>query len=299
MATSVYRQYRQRQFYMVDMTSMLSSTIGMTQMILPLVFTLQAEKSLVRQFQYEPGLTVEIRSGTCGCATLHDADLWIYCVSLLIENFKGMRKGHLSHTICFTVYDFLQSTNQRTGGNRYQHLMGVLHRLEQTLISIQHTVKGNNRSMSLKLIENWQIIREERTGQRMKALEITLPDWVVNAIRGKREFFINSEYFILRKPLERYLYIVACQYCNMQSRFSLSLAKLHATGSSKSSLREFRRSIKAITTSNRLPDYQVRYYEDTDSVSFYNRMGIRGYKTHIRDLIHQLNEHRKDYIYFK
>ena len=69
-------------------------------------------------------------------------------------------------------------------------------------------------------------------------------------------------------------------------------------GCIKSSLREFRRSIKTIAQLNRLPDYQLRYYQDTDSVSFYNRIGIRGYKTHIRDLIHQLNDARKDYVYF-
>ena len=299
MAISVYRQYRQRHFYMVDISNIFSSNIVMTQMLLPLIFTLQAENLPIRQVQCESGLIVEIRSGDYGCATIHDADLWIYCISLLIENFKAIRKGRFTQTVCFTAYDFLQSTSQRTGGDRYQHLIGVLHRLEEALISIHHTVKGNNRSISLKLIESWQIIRDESNGQRMRALEVTLPDWIVNAIKAKREFSINGEYFMLRKPLERYLYIVACQYCNIQSRFSFPLAKLHATGSSKSNLREFRRSIKTITTLNRLPDYQIRYYEDTDSVSFYNRMGIRGYKTHIRDLIHQLNEHRKDYIYFK
>ena len=133
----------------------------------------------------------------------------------------------------------------------------------------------------------------------MRALEVTLPEWLVNAVKSKREFAISNDYFILRKPLERHLYIIACQYCNIQSRYSISLAKLHKTGSIKSSLREFRRSIKTIAQLNRLPYYQIRYYQETDSVSFYNRIGIRGYKTHIRDLIHQLNEARKDYIYIK
>ena len=76
------------------------------------LFALKAGEKRVRTFERN-GIIVTVKPGSDGCATMHDKDLWIYCMSQLVE---ARNRGRLiTPTVRFTAYDFLRSTNRSTG----------------------------------------------------------------------------------------------------------------------------------------------------------------------------------------
>ena len=66
------------------------------------------------------------------------------------------------------------------------------------------------------LIDRARITRQTREG-RMMDVEITLSDWVFNAIQSNEVLTLNRDYFRLRKPLERRIYELARKHCGRQT----------------------------------------------------------------------------------
>ncbi|MGS0646468.1 replication initiator protein A [Komagataeibacter melomenusus] len=79
------------------------------------LFALKAGDRRVRTYERN-GLVVTVKPGSDGCATIHDKDLWIYCISQLVE--AKNRGRPITPIVRFTTYDFLRSTNRSIGGGR-------------------------------------------------------------------------------------------------------------------------------------------------------------------------------------
>jgi len=119
-------------------------------------------------------------------------------------------------------------------------------------------------------VEQWEVfgfigaaktIRKSREG-RILAVEVTLSDWLFNAINAKRGeiLTISPQYFQLRKPLERHLYEIARKSCGTKNRMlRYGMGKLRMKTGSQSTPKEFRRMVKAIVDmnneKNHIPDY--------------------------------------------
>jgi len=58
------------------------------------------------------------------------------------------------------------------------------------------------------LVESWSIV-ERTTSQRMASIELTLSEWLYNAIVATEVLTLSRDYFRLRKGLERRLYELA------------------------------------------------------------------------------------------
>ena len=86
---------------------------------------------------------------------------------------------------------------------------------------------------------------------------------------------LHRDYFRLRKPLERRIYELARKHCGRQKQWKISLHNLQEKCGSNSTLREFRRLIRAVVEQdeahNHIPDYAVRFEADEDMVVFNNR----------------------------
>ncbi len=81
------------------------------------------------------------------------------------------------------------------------------------------------------MIDRWKIV-EAGKDERMIAIEITLSEWLYNAIKGKDVLTISRDYFRLRKGLERRLYELARKHCGRQPKWKISLELLRKkTGS--------------------------------------------------------------------
>lgn len=120
------------------------------------------------------------------------------------------------------------------------------------------------------IIDNWRIVLKSKTDERMVAVEVTLSEWLYNAVQAFEVLTIHPDYFRLRKPLARRLYALARKHCGYQAQWVISLALLKDKAGSKSSLKEFRRAAQAIQADDSLLEYRLSLGTD-DRVTFYIR----------------------------
>jgi hypothetical protein len=206
---------------------------------------------------------VEVRPGASGLVTVHDRDVLIYCISQVMAALNAGRK--VQRVLRFKAYDLLIATNRNTDGRAYEQLKAAFERLQSTQIETNLTTGGVEQIDLFSLIDRVRIIRETRDG-RMQDVEITLSDWVFNAIEGHEILALNRRYFQLRKPLERRLYELARKHCGRQKEWRIGLGALQKKTGSNSSEKEFKRLVKAIVKAdeehNHMPDYDFRLLAD-------------------------------------
>lgn len=83
--------------------------------------------------KYENGkVTIIVKPGSDGLATIFDKDVWIYAISKLQEAIN--HNETISRTVAFTPYDFFVTTNRDNGGKNYELLEKALSRLAGTSI---------------------------------------------------------------------------------------------------------------------------------------------------------------------
>ena len=206
---------------------------------------------------------VEVTPSIKGLATVHDRDVLIYCISQVMAALDEGREVH--RTLRFKAYDLLVATNRNTDGRGYEQLKAALVRLAGTRIETNITTGGKELIDGFGLIDRYRIVRETRDG-RMLDLEVTLSDWVFNAIEGKEVLTLNRQYFQLRKPLERRLYEVVRKMCGTKGKWQIGLDKLKARTGSTSTDKEFKRLVKAVCHADEghdhMPDYSLRLMGD-------------------------------------
>ncbi|MEO1420536.1 MAG: replication initiator protein A, partial [Pseudomonadota bacterium] len=125
------------------------------------------------------------------------------------------------------------------------------------------------------LIDRFRIVRETREG-RMQDLEVTLSEWVFNAIRSREVLTLHRNYFRLRKPLERRLYEIARKHCGAKPEWTIGLEKLKRKCGSHSTDKEFRRLLSNIVAEDQahghMPDYAIAL--DGELVIFRSRGSV-------------------------
>ena len=234
------------------------------------VFSLSTKPD-TRARRYENGANfVEITPSTKGLATVHDRDILIFCISQIMEALNDNKP--VSKTVRFKAHDLLKATNRQTNGNGYKLLKDAFERLRGTTISTNIITGGEEQLDIFGLIDRARIVRETRDG-RMQDVEISLSDWVFNAIRAEEVLTISRDYFRLRKPLERRLYEIGRKHCGGKAEWRIGLEKLQLKCGSNSTPREFRRLVKGIVQTDQahghMPDYALTM--EGDIVVFWSR----------------------------
>ena len=182
------------------------------------LFTL-ATKPDMKTRRYERGEDwLTIAPSPKGLATVHDRDVLIYCISQLMAGLNQGRK--VSKTVQFDAIDLLTVTNRMTNGPGYRLLKDALGRLQGTQIETNITTGDEEQYEVFSFIESAKIVKKHGRTGRMQRIEITLSDWIFNAIRAKQGeiLTISKLYFRLRKPLERRLYELARKHCGTKNR---------------------------------------------------------------------------------
>lgn len=240
------------------------------------IFTLSTKPDLsIWQWTSKDGnKSVKVAPSVLGRATQHDKDVLIYVVSQLTEALNRGRDDAKNRTVRFTVYDFLVTTNRRTDGESYKRLHEAFERLAGTRISTDIKTGGQRTREGFGIIDRWKIIEKSQTDERMIAVEVTLSEWLYNAVSEFEVLTIHPDYFRLRKPLARRLYEIARKHCGHQTQWTISLDLLQAKAGSKSTLKEFRRAVRQIEADDSLPEYRFVVGHD-DKVTFYVRDGAR------------------------
>ena len=259
-------KHPQQDFFIADIFDAISLQLDMASMEYPL-FALKSGDKNTRRYQQNNFSVVVAPSAEYGMATIHDKDIWIYCISKLMQ---GIREGtEISRIVNFTIYDYLKTTNRGVGGREYELAKDSLDRLRSTTITTNIETAEKKESRGFGLISEWRIV-EEKDG-RMIRVSVTLPEWLYRSIKNKKVLTISPDYFRLRKPIDRRVYELARKHCGQNDQWTFNLKTLLDRSGATSSLREFRRSIKSLALSNQLPDYSVQYDQEKDQVTFFNR----------------------------
>lgn len=227
------------------------------------LFTLSTKPDF-REREYRNGKNwLKLSPSKMGLATVYDRDILIYCISQCMAALNEGRQ--ISRVLRFRAHELLQVTNRSTGKRGYKLFDDALRRLQGTQIETNITTGGKEEMDLFSFIDRARTVKETRDG-RMEAIEITLSDWVFNAIKGRDILTISRDYFRLRKPLERRLYEIARKHCGKNPYWRFKVETLHERTGSNSTLWEFRRMIKSIIDDNakfdHIPDYTFELEND-------------------------------------
>jgi len=236
------------------------------------IFTLSTKPDLsIWEWRSKDGSKyIKVTPSVMGRATQHDKDVLIYIISQTIEGLNRDRADAKNRTVRFTVYDFLVTTNRQTSGDGYQRLHEAFERLRGTSITTDIRTGGTRVREGFGIIDRWKIIEKSPADERMIAVEVTLSEWLYNAVQAFEVLTIHPDYFRLRKPLARRLYELARKHCGHQTQWKISLELLQEKTGSKSTLKEFRRALRSIQNDDSLPEYRFVLGHD-DRVTFYVR----------------------------
>lgn len=236
------------------------------------IFTLATKPDLsVWHWESKDGeRSLTVTPSVKGRATQFDKDVLIYVISQMTEALNRGRADAQNRTIRFTVYDYLVSTNKAINGRSYERLSDTFERLRGTTLKTNIKTGGQRTREIFGLIERAKIVEKSPDDDRMIAVEVTLSEWLFNAVQSHEVLTIHPDYFRLRKPLERRLYELARKHCGHQAMWSIGLKLLQEKAGSKCSLREFRRMVRDIIEANTLPDYRVTL-DAADKVVFYTK----------------------------
>lgn len=231
------------------------------------VFSL-ATRPDMKTREYQNGETfIKISPSPKGLATVHDRDVLIYCIS---QCMAALNEGRpVQRKLKIKAHDLLVATNRQTSGRGYELLKDTLRRLQGTQIETNVKQGGKERFSVFSLIDRADVVRETRDG-RMQDIEITLSEWVFDAIENNNVLTLSREYFRLRKPIERRLYDLARKHCGKQPRWDISLEKLAAKTGATSTAKEFKRMIHNVIKENQtnpyIPDYTFSYSDNIVTV---------------------------------
>jgi plasmid replication initiation protein len=164
----------------------------------------------------------------------------------------------VSRKLSLNAYDLLRATNRQSSGAGNDLLLDALRRLAGTRVETNIQQGGDTNTSNFGLIDGFDVVSKTDNG-RIQQLQITLSDWVFDAIDNNNVLTLNPTYFQLRKPIERRLYELARKHCGKQSKWEIGLTKLKDKTGSLSTDKEFKRMLVRVINDTliheHMPDY--------------------------------------------
>jgi len=230
------------------------------------LFALKAGDKSVRVYEHNGSKVTVSPSSIHGLATMHDKDLWIYCISQLVA---AKNQGcEIGRTVRFVMYDFLTSTNRPTSGVGYQRTLEALRRLKTTNIETNIVTPNYRERGGFSLIDSWRVIERSPDDNRMVAVEVDLPRWLFCSVNSMQVLTLSPDYFRLRKALDRRIYELVRKHCGQQSTWEVSVKTLHQKSGSRAAIKDFRIDIRSLANSRDLPNYLIEFDPKRDLVIF-------------------------------
>lgn len=242
--------------------------------IAPFALSKSGGQGVIRYELKDSVITIE-GGAEVGIATAYDYDIVINMISHLAEATRRFRiddaKG-LKPSIPPQVYrpaaaEILKFCRRELGGKQYEDLERALARLQATHIRITNLKGGEGRrdrreTESFPLIGRYKVV--SRTNQdRIDQVEIEIPGWVYDGVvrpDGKPTILtLNPDYFLLSRPIARFVYRLARKAAGETEAF-YSLKELRKRSGSTMPLRKFRVAIQEIVEAAKtvpLPDYDL------------------------------------------
>ena len=193
-----------------------------------------------------------------GMATIWDADILIYCASVLADMARrGLndvpRKLHLM------PYDLLRAIGRPTTGRAYELLGQSLDRLVATTIKTNIRAE-NRREATFSWLDGWTQLVDEKT-ERSRGMTIELSNWFWEGVMMTGGVLsIDRAYFDLTGGRERWLYKVARKHSGGagEAGFAISMPTLFEKSGAEGQYRRFKFEILKIIERDPLPGYTLR-----------------------------------------
>lgn len=228
-------------------------------------FSLQ-KRPQMKPLEFEKDdVVIKVSPGPRGIASVWDRDVLVYAVSKINERVDRGEK--VPRNVQFIAHDFLKLTHRGTNKGAYELLKDALFRLRSTTVETTIASGGQRNHRGFGWIDSFEIIEDEKPdgSRRMRAVEITLSDWMYRAlVKDRRVLSISPDYFKLDGGLERRLYQLARKHVGQQRQWKIGLALLAQKVGSIQDLRFFKRDLKRIIEADNIPDYRFNIAGETD-----------------------------------
>lgn len=190
-----------------------------------------------------------------GMATIWDADILIYCASVLADmGRRGVndvpRKLHLM------PYDLLRAIGRPTTGRAYELLGQALDRLVATTIKTNIRAE-NRREATFSWLDGWTQLVDEKT-ERSRGMTIELSNWFWEGVMMQGGVLsIDRAYFDITGGRERWLYKVARKHAGGagEAGFAISMPVLFEKSGAEGEYRRFKFEILKLADKDALPGY--------------------------------------------
>jgi|TARA_R100000501_G_scaffold16671_1_gene30396 plasmid replication initiation protein len=192
-----------------------------------------------------------------GMATIWDADILIYCASVLADMArKG--KNDIPRKLNIMPYDLLRAIGRPTTGRAYELLAGALDRLTAT--TVKTNIRADNRrEATFGWLDGWTQLVDEET-ERSRGMTLELSSWFYEGVLMTGGVLaIDRDYFRLTGGRERWLYKVARKHAGGagQGGFAISMPTLFEKSGAEGQYRRFKFEILKLAEKNALPGYHL------------------------------------------
>lgn len=242
--------------------------------IAPFSLSKSGGQGVIRYELKDSVITIE-GGAEVGIATAYDYDVVINMISHLaeatrryrIEEAKGLKPSIPPQVYRPAAAEILKFCRRDLGGKQYEDLERALARLQATHIRITNLKGGEGKrdrreTESFPLIGRYKVV--SRTNQdRIDQVEIEIPGWIYDGVvrpDGKPTILtLNPDYFLLSRPLARFIYRLARKAAGEGEAF-YSLTELKKRSSSVLPMRKFRKAVEEIVENAQslpLPDYNL------------------------------------------
>ena len=268
-------RHGQPDLFSIDVTSI--SLKDAQQHLAHPFFVLSNQRDIeIRHYEDNNGNSITITPSALGMPTIRDKDILIYAISHIMHSKN--RGEPVSRRVVIYSADVLRFANRHLSGRDYKSLERAILRLRGCTIQTNIPAGEHVDTHFFGLLDSASLRRKYDTKGRLMHCEITLSDWLWRAIQADEVLTLHSDYFRLRRPLERRLYEIARKHCGRQSRWIVHLDLLRKKCDVQSTLPKFRQQIRHIVSQaadhdNYLPGYIIEYLEGQDLVRFRPRPG--------------------------
>ncbi|OAN62175.1 replication initiator protein A [Sphingomonas sp. TDK1] len=192
-----------------------------------------------------------------GMATIWDADILIYCASVLADMARRGRND-IPRKLHLMPYDLLRAIGRPTTGRAYELLGQALDRLVATTIKTNIRAE-NRREATFSWLDGWTQLVDEKT-ERSRGMTIELSNWFYEGVLMTGGVLsIDRAYFNLTGGRERWLYKVARKHAGGagEGGFAISMPTLFEKSGAEGQYRRFKFEIAKIVERDELPGYTL------------------------------------------
>ena len=238
-------------------------------------FSLSKNKREEGVIRYElPDAIITIEGGAeTGLANAFDYDIFLHMVTSLtstmkeyrIAEKKGLRPSLPARCYRPSMGEILSFARRGHGGRQYERIEGALDRLQATRIKITNLNHAAKRraSESFPLIGRYKVISRTK-GNKIDTVEIDIPDWVYQGVVNPSDkpsvLTLHADYFLIAKPLARFIYRLARKSAGTTGISDYGLETVHLRSGSSLPFAKFRRALQEIVEDSKLcplPEYNL------------------------------------------